>query len=105
MKNLNKEAKSVLSKCRAVQKTNHRFSTMPLDHTHEQEIEKVKGKGGIIGLTEDQKALKKWIISAPEKARIPIEFEKTFNCNTNPEIDYRRHVKGMSNQITSRNIF
>ena len=89
MKSLNTEAKSVLSKSWVVQKTNHRFSTIPLDYAHEQENGKFKGKGGIIGLTQEPQALKKWIISAPEKARVLPEFENVFKHDTDLELDYR----------------
>ena len=40
-----------------VSKTQHRFSSIPLDQVHEQQNAVVKGKGGIIGLTENPLAL------------------------------------------------
>ena len=98
MKSLNTEAKSVLSKSWVVQKTNHRFSTIPLDYAHEQENGKFKGKGGIIGLTQEPQALKKWIISAPEKARVLPEFENVFKHDTDLELDYRHDDENMSMQ-------
>ena len=64
--------------CKKTQ-TTHRFSTIPPDHAHAQEIAKVKKKGGImmqakvkgknsiVDLTKDSEALK-WKISVPEKA-------------------------------------
>ena len=36
-----------------VSKTCNRFSSIPIDQVHEQENAKMKGKGGIIGLTEN----------------------------------------------------
>jgi hypothetical protein len=37
----------------------------------------VKGEGGAVGLTENPSALKRWMISGREIARIVSEFEKT----------------------------
>ena len=36
-----------------VQKTQHFFSLIALDHNHEQENEIIKGDGGAVGLTEN----------------------------------------------------
>lgn len=35
-----------------VNKTNHLFSSLPIDQAHEQNNKTVKGDGGAIGLTE-----------------------------------------------------
>ena len=97
MKSLNSEAKSILSKSWIVQKTNHRLSTIPLDHAHEHDNAKVKGKYHIICQAEDPHALKKWIISAPEKAtRVLTEFENVFKHDTGLELDYRHHDESIS---------
>ena len=57
MESLNSEAQSALSKRWVVQKTDHRFSTIPPDHVHPQENAKFKVKGSIIRLTKDPKGL------------------------------------------------
>ena len=49
-----------------LQKTSNRFSTIPLDQAHEQENAKVKERGGVVGLTENPTALKRWMIVGPE---------------------------------------
>ena len=56
----------------------------------------MKGKGDIIGLTEDPKTLKKWIISAPEKTRVLTEFANVFKQDTDPELDYQHREESMS---------
>ena len=38
----------------------------------------VKGEGGAVGLTENQAALRRWMIAGPEVARIIQEFEETY---------------------------
>ena len=69
---------------------------MPLDHAHRQENTKFKGKGGIIGLTEEPRAIKKLINSAPDKARVLTQFENVFKHYTGLELDYQHHDESMS---------
>ena len=62
-----------LSLCKAnwtLRKTNKRFSNLPLDQIHEQQNAIIKGKGGVVGLTQNPSALKRWMISGPELAQI-----------------------------------
>ena len=40
-----------------VQKSYNRFSTIPIEQAHEQENAKVKGNGGVVGLTENPATL------------------------------------------------
>ena len=56
-----------------VHKTPRRFSA--IDQAHEQNNGMVKGDGGTVGLTENPSALRRWMISGPEMARIVSEFE------------------------------
>ena len=58
-----------------VNKTTHSFSAIALDHAHEQNIASVKGDGGAVGLTENPTALRRWMVSGPEMARVIGEFE------------------------------
>ena len=48
---------------------------MAIDQAHEQNNAMVKGDGGAVGLTENPSALRRWMISGPEIARIVNEFE------------------------------
>lgn len=64
------------------QKTSHRFSMMAHDHMHEQLNTVLKGDGGIIGITENDAALKRWMISGPEMARIIQEFQESAGLKT-----------------------
>ena len=73
-------------------KTSRRFSTIPLDQAHEQENAKVKGKGGVVGLTENPVAL----VAGPETARITEEFEQAFLPEEDHDINYRHHEEGAS---------
>ena len=58
-----------------VQKTNRKFSKTALDQNHEQLNSGIKGVGQAIGLTENDAALQRWLITGPEVARLLEEFE------------------------------
>ena len=53
-----------------VTRGNHRFSSLPIDQAHEQANKRVKGVGGIIGLTENHDMLERWIMTGSEISRI-----------------------------------
>ena len=65
-----------------VQKTQLHFSKITLDQNHEQMNEVIKGDGGAVGLTENEAALKRWMVSGPEIARIVNEFEDCCSRDT-----------------------
>ena len=58
-----------------VHKTKKYFSSIALDHAHEQVNARVKGEGGAVGLTENPAALRRWMVAAPELSRMVEEFE------------------------------
>ena len=60
-----------------VNKTGRAFSAIAIDQAHEQLNAAVKGDGGIIGLTENETALRRWLIASPEIARLLDEFESS----------------------------
>ena len=72
-----------------VHKTEKVFSSIALDHAHEQVNAQVKGEGGAVGLTENPAALRRWMIAGPEIARIIQEFEETPSKEVSEE--KRRH--------------
>ena len=55
-------------------KTLRNFSSIAIDHVHEQNNKLVKKDGGAIGLTENTAELTRWIICGPEIAGIVNEF-------------------------------
>ena len=61
-----------------VQKSQHLFSKIALNHNHEQENEMIKGDGGAVGLTESHAALRRWMVAGPEIARAVNEFESAY---------------------------
>ena len=58
-----------------VHKTKKYFSSIALDHAHEQVNARVKGEGGAVGLTENPAALRRWMVAGPELSRMVEEFE------------------------------
>ena len=60
-----------------VKKTQQKFSSIPIDHVHEQNNKCVKGDSGAVGLTENTSELLRWILSGPEIARVINEFQST----------------------------
>ena len=53
----------------------HVFSGIAIAQAHEQNNASVKGDGGAVGLTENPAALRRWMVSGPEMARLIGEFE------------------------------
>ena len=60
-------------------KSQHRFSSIHIDQALEQQNTVVKGKGGVIGLTENPVSLQRWLLCGPELARCISEFESDVN--------------------------
>lgn len=70
-----------------VAKTKNSFSSIAIDQAHEQANVVIKGDGGAIGLTENPKALRRWMVAGPEVARLITEFENDTISNK----DHRHH--------------
>ena len=64
-----------------VHKTNRAFSSIALDHAHEQVNALVKGQGGAVDLTENPAALRRWMVAGPELSRMVEEFEGSFTVS------------------------
>ena len=58
-----------------VNKSSKRFSAIAIDQAHEQHNAIVKGDGSAVGLKENPSALRRWMVSGPEIARVVNEFE------------------------------
>ncbi|KAK3921569.1 DNA primase [Frankliniella fusca] len=72
-----------------VNKTKNAFSSLGIDHAHEQNNAIVKGEGGVSGLSHVPSALRRWTIGGPEISRILHEFQE---FEDSPEIsDYGFH--------------
>ena len=58
-----------------VSKTHNNFSSIAIDHAHEQNNKCIKGDGGVIGLTENSAQLLRWMVSGPKIARLVNKFK------------------------------
>lgn len=76
-----------------VKKTAHKFSAMAIDQAHEQNNATVKGDGGAVGLTENASALRRWMVSGPEMARVIGEFETCVTHRVNKDSRHHEQTK------------
>ena len=76
-----------------VNKTSRNFSSIPIDHAHEQNNALVKGEGGAGGLTENPHALRWWMVSGPDMARIINEFENSIATGSTQTKQSAKHHK------------
>ena len=53
-----------------MQKSGHVLSLIALDQNHEQENKIIKGDGEAVGLNDNPVALKRWIVTGPEKCNL-----------------------------------
>ena len=74
-----------------VARTKNRFSSMGIDQRHEQLNAEVKGAGGAIGLTESEEKFLRWMLCAPEEARMVREFEEISVLRRSESDIYRHH--------------
>ena len=83
-----------------VQKTNRRFSAMPVDQCHEQNNKLIKTAGGFVGLTDNPTGLKRWMVAGPEVSRVLQEFESEALPQSESEEDLSHHQEGHSMQLS-----
>ena len=83
-----------------VHKTRRVFSSMAIDQAHEQNNATVKGEGGAVGLTQSPEALRRWMVSGPEVARMTTEFEASIGMCKRMNTVTRHHEQTKSIQVT-----
>ena len=81
-------------------KTLKRFSSIAIDQAHEQNNAMVKGEGGAVGLTENPNALRRWMLSGPEMARLVNEFEAGMAPDTGAKENSKHHEEHRSFQVS-----
>ena len=77
----------------AANKTGNRFSNIHLDQNHEQLNDYLKRSGGIIGLTEDPAALKRFLVCAPLVADRCDDFKKSNGEPTQSPKNIKHHAE------------
>ena len=81
-----------------VSKTFRKFSSIPIDHAHEQNNKIVKCDGGAVGLLENSSELTRWMVSGPEIARLIQEFETYLPINKGQRAETKHHEQTKSLQ-------
>jgi len=76
-----------------ITKTDARFSAITIDQDHEQNNAMVQGEGSALGLMENPSALRRWMLSGPEMARLVNEFDASAAPETNPESRFHHEAK------------
>ena len=80
-----------------ITRSNRRFSSFPIDQAHEHANKKVKGVGGIIGLTENRDMLERWIVTGPEISRVVEDFTGANDNDDDNELPH--HEEGYASQL------
>lgn len=83
-----------------VNRSSKRFSAIAIDQAHEQNNAIVKGDGGAVGLTENPSALRRWMVSGPEIARVVNEFENEMKVASSNDVKTDHHEENRSFQMT-----
>ena len=91
------------AKC-VVHNSVRRFSGIPIDQAHEQNNKLVKGDGGIIGITGNEGALDRWIMSGPEVSRLLNEFHSSVEDFKNCKDMTKHHEESATTQISFRDV-
>ena len=73
-------------------------SGIAIDQAHEQNNPSVKGDGGGVGLTENPEALRRWMVTGPEMARLIGEFE--VSTMKKKKTDFRHYEQTKHAQMT-----
>lgn len=81
-----------------ITRSNHRFSSIPIDHAHEQANKRVKGAGGMIGLTERPSMLERWIVTGPEISRMVEQFTDVNDDDGDDFVELPHHEEGRASQ-------
>ena len=83
-----------------ISKTKKRASSIAFDQAHEQNNRSIKAAGGLKGLTgpENEKALNRWKVIAPDLTRIKIEFENQVCPDLEEDEEQFHHQEGLSAQ-------
>ena len=83
------------------QKSSHKFSALAHDQIHEQQNALVKGDGGIVGITENEGALRRWLVAGPEIARILSEFEDQVQKQRKTDVRHHKQLPSIQKAFAS----
>ena len=78
---------------KVVRKSDTPFTSLFVDQTLEQEIKKLKGVGGITGLTQQDELLDRFLLIQPELARIVADFQNRYTKLRNQDSSGKEHYQ------------
>ena len=81
-------------------KSTRPFSAIAFDHAHEQNNAVVKDDGGAIDLTQNPRALLRWMVAGPELARTIDGFKTACLDNYTGRDNGRHHEHTVAVQVT-----
>ena len=94
-----------------VTKSSIPFTSIAPDHALEQENRRVKVDGGITGITQNENALKRFFLIAPEIKRMSINFERNIGIYSTPTRTQHHEIHGnkferlQNNKLKLQNVF
>lgn len=83
------------------QKTKRMFSAMAHDQVHEQLNAMVKGDGGMIDITENEEALRRWTVSGPDVARLLLEYSDNLSDENQFEEEHHEQTPSVQNNFAN----
>ena len=83
------------------QKSSHKFFTLTHDQVHEQLNAMVKGDGGVIGISENEASLRRWMVAAPEIAQVLIDYREKQGKKKNCSDMYHEQIPSIQKQFAS----
>ena len=83
------------------QKTNKKFSAMAHDQVHEQLNAMVKGDGGIIGITENDETLRRWMVAGPETAQLLSDYNNKYSTKANPGQKHHEQIPSIQKRFAT----
>ena len=83
------------------QKTKRKFSAVAHDQVHEQLNAMVKGDGGMIDITENEEALRRWKVSRPDVARLLLEYSDNLSNENQFEEEHHERTPSVQNNFAN----
>lgn len=75
-----------------IHKTKRLFSAIGVDQAHEQNNALIKGDGGAVGITENESALLRWMVSGPEICRLVGEYDDVSKSRQHTNTSHHEHT-------------
>ena len=88
----------------SVSKSQIPFTSIAPDHALEQENRRLKVNGGIVGITQNENALRRFFLIAPELKRLSLKFEENIGINLVKKRTTHHELYGSKSKRISDNV-